>query len=176
MQAPQGFSRRQLLSRTSTGFGLTAFAGLLAKENLAEAADSPFGPRTPHFEPKAKHVIFCYMSGGMSQCDTFDHKPRLQAEAGKPVPFKTERTQFNNKGTLMPTHWEFKKRGESGLEISELFPQLATCADDLAIVKSMTAEFSEHAQGNYFMHTGFPFRGHPSAGAWMTYGLGSCLL
>ena len=173
MQAPQGFSRRQLLSRTSTGFGLAAFAGLLAKENFAEAADSPFGPRTPHFEPKAKHVIFCYMSGGMSQCDTFDHKPRLQAEAGKPVPFKTERTQFNNKGTLMPTHWEFKKRGESGLEISELFPHLATCADDLAIVKSMTAEFSEHAQGNYFMHTGFPFRGYPSAGAWMTYGLGS---
>ena len=173
MQAPQGFGRRQLLSRTSTGFGLAAFAGLLAKENLTQASDSSFGPRAPHFEPKAKHVIFCYMSGGMSQCDTFDHKPRLKAEAGKPIPFKTERTQFNNKGTLMPTHWEFKKRGESGLEISELFPHLATCADDLAIVKSMTAEFSEHAQGNYFMHTGFPFRGHPSAGAWMTYGLGS---
>lgn len=173
MQAPQGFGRRQLLFRTSTGFGLAAFAGLLAKENLTQASDSSFGPRAPHFEPKAKHVIFCYMSGGMSQCDTFDHKPRLKAEAGKPIPFKTERTQFNNKGTLMPTHWEFKKRGESGLEISELFPHLATCADDLAIVKSMTAEFSEHAQGNYFMHTGFPFRGHPSAGAWMTYGLGS---
>ncbi len=173
MQAPQGFGRRQLLSRTSTGFGLAAFAGLLAKENLTQASDSSFGPRAPHFEPKAKHVIFCYMSGGMSQCDTFDHKPRLKAEAGKPIPFKTERTQFNNKGTLMPTHWEFKRRGESGLEISELFPHLATCADDLAIVKSMTAEFSEHAQGNYFMHTGFPFRGHPSAGAWMTYGLGS---
>ena len=173
MQAPQGFGRRQLLSRTSTGFGLAAFAGLLAKENLTQASDSSFGPRAPHFKPKAKHVIFCYMSGGMSQCDTFDHKPRLKAEAGKPIPFKTERTQFNNKGTLMPTHWEFKKRGESGLEISELFPHLATCADDLAIVKSMTAEFSEHAQGNYFMHTGFPFRGHPSAGAWMTYGLGS---
>ena len=173
MQAPQGFGRRQLLSRTSTGFGLAAFAGLLAKENLTQASDSSFGPRAPHFKPKAKHVIFCYMSGGMSECDTFDHKPRLKAEAGKPIPFKTERTQFNNKGTLMPTHWEFKKRGESGLEISELFPHLATCADDLAIVKSMTAEFSEHAQGNYFMHTGFPFRGHPSAGAWMTYGLGS---
>ena len=93
MQAPRGFSRRQLLSRTSTGFGLAAFAGLLAKENLAESADSPFGPRTPHFKPKAKHVIFCYMSGGLSQCDTFDHKPRLEAEAGKPVPFKTERTR-----------------------------------------------------------------------------------
>ena len=172
-QPAQEYSRRHILSRASNGFGMAALAGLLGMDPNPVKAESPFGPRPAHFEPKAKHVIFCYMSGGFSQCDSFDHKPRLQAEAGKPIPFKTERTQFNNKGTMMPSHWEFKRRGESGLEISELFPHLATCADDLAIVKSMTAEFSEHAQANYFMHTGFPFRGHPSAGAWMTYGLGS---
>ena len=173
LQPAQEYSRRHILSRASNGFGMAALAGLLGMDPNPVKAESPFGPRPAHFEPKAKHVIFCYMSGGFSQCDSFDHKPRLQAEAGKPIPFKTERTQFNNKGTMMPSHWEFKRRGESGLEISELFPHLATCADDLAIVKSMTAEFSEHAQANYFMHTGFPFRGHPSAGAWMTYGLGS---
>ena len=106
-------NRRDMLARCSSGFGLLALQGIIGAEAAVTAKT--------HFKPKAKSVIFCYMSGGMSQCDTFDHKPRLKAEAGKPIPFKTERTQFNNKGTLMPTHWEFKKRGESGLEICLLY-------------------------------------------------------
>src|SRR5205823_5837330 len=84
-----------------------------------------------------------------------------------------QRTQFNNNGKIAPSYWEFKRRGESGLEVSELFPRIGARADDLCVIRSMTSKFSEHAQGNLFMHTGFPFIGYPSAGAWMSYGLGS---
>jgi len=170
-------TRRQILSHASSGFGMLALAGLMANDNTSSAAGPADAAKQklakPHFAARAKHVIFCYMSGGVSQVDTFDPKPRLVKDAGKPVPFQANRTQFNQNGTLMPSHWAFDKHGESGLEISALLPHLATCADELAIVRSMTATFSEHAQGNFFMHSGFPFMGHPSAGAWVNYGLGS---
>jgi hypothetical protein len=105
--------------------------------------------------------------------DSFDHKPMLAQNAGKSMPVPVQRTQFNNNGTVMPSLWEFKKRGQCGTEISELFPQIASRADDLCVIRSMTAKFSEHAQGNFFIHSGFPFLGHPSAGSWVSYGLGS---
>ena len=113
------------------------------------------------------------MSGGVSQVDSFDPKPLLKKEAGNPLPMKVERTQFNNNGKVMPSPWEFRRYGNSGIEVSDLFPHMGASADDLAVIRSMTAKFSEHAQGNFFMHTGFPFLGHPSAGAWMSYGLGT---
>lgn len=166
--APHRISRRAALARASSGFGLTALAALLADDARAES-----GARQPHFNPKAKNVIFCYMSGGVSQVDSFDPKPRLKAEAGKPMPMPVARTQFNNNGSIMPSPWEFKRYGQSGLEVSDLFPHVGSCADDLAVIRSMTAQFSEHAQGNFFMHTGLPFIGYPSAGAWINYGLGS---
>ena len=84
-----------------------------------------------------------------------------------------QRTQFNNNGTVQPSHWDFKRNGQSGIEVSDLFPQIGGVADDLCMIRSMTAKFSEHAQGNFFMHTGFPFLGFPSAGAWTSYGLGT---
>jgi hypothetical protein len=84
-----------------------------------------------------------------------------------------KKTQFNNNGTVQPSHWDFKRYGQSGLEVSDLFPQIGGVADDLCMIRSMTAKFSEHAQGNFFMHTGFPFLGFPSAGAWTSYGLGT---
>ncbi len=155
-------TRRQLLSRLSCGFGLAAFSGLAGARAL-----------TPQFRPRAKSVIFCYMSGGLSHVDSFDPKPELAKRAGQPMPVAVQRTQFNQNGTIQPSHWAFKPRGQSGLEVSELFPHLAQCADDLCVIRSMTAKFSEHAQGNFFMHSGFPFLGFPSAGAWMSYGLGS---
>jgi hypothetical protein len=167
-------SRRQLLTRASTGFGLVALAGLLSRK--AAAADEPakkLSAKKPHFAPKAKNVIFCYMSGGVSHVDSFDPKPKLTEMAGKPLPGPVARTQFNNNGNLLPSPWKFNKYGECGLEVSDLFPQIGSCADDLAVVRSMTAQFSEHAQGNFFMHTGLPFLGYPSAGAWINYGLGS---
>jgi hypothetical protein len=164
----RGVSRRQLLGRSSAGFGLAALAGLLGGERVgATVAAAP-----PARRPRAKRVIFLFMSGGVSHVDSFDPKPALTARAGQPMPVPIERTQFNNNGTIMPAQWEFRPRGESGIEISELFPELARHADKLAVVRSMTARFSEHAQGNLFIHTGFPFLGHPSAGAWATYGLG----
>ncbi|MEO1865066.1 MAG: DUF1501 domain-containing protein, partial [Pseudomonadota bacterium] len=126
-----------------------------------------------HHAAKAKHVIFCYMSGGVSHVDSFDPKPRLRQDHGKPMPMKVERTQFNQNGNVMASPFKFKKWGESGLSISSMFPKIGEVADELAVVRSMTTNVNEHAQGNYAMHTGFPFIGHPSAGAWCNYGLGT---
>jgi len=160
-------SRRQLLGRVSAGFGLAAFAGL-ASTGVRKAVAGPAVVRAP----RAKRVIFLFMSGGVSHVDSFDPKPELALRAGQPMPVPVERTQFNDNGTIMPAQWEFRRRGSCGTEISELFPEMAKHADKLAVVRSMTAKFSEHAQGNLFIHTGFPFLGYPSAGAWVTYGLG----
>jgi hypothetical protein len=160
-------SRRDALGRASAGFGLAALAGLLGHE-----AGAAGGAARVAAAPRAKRVIFLFMSGGVSHDDSFDPKPALAARAGQPMPVAIERTQFNNNGQIMPAQWEFRPRGQSGIEISELFPEIARHADTLAVVRSMTAKFSEHAQGNLFIHTGFPFLGYPSAGAWATYGLG----
>ncbi len=155
-------SRRQMLTRCSTGFGALALAGM-AKPAVA----------LPHYRPAAKHVIFCYMSGGVSHVDSFDPKPRLNQDHGKPMPVKVERTQFNQNGNIFGSPFEFKQYGESGIPVSSLFPHIAESVDDLAVVRSMTSSVNEHAQGNYFFHTGVPFMGSPSAGAWVNYGLGS---
>ncbi|MGK0188223.1 MAG: hypothetical protein ACI9R3_004015 [Verrucomicrobiales bacterium] len=171
MSIAESMSRRALLQRASSGFGWLALNGLLSEG--ASAAAKGRRNVVPQFLPRAKNVIFCYMSGGVSHVDSFDHKPRLKKEAGQPLPMKMERTQFNNNGKLMPSPWEFQRYGQSGTEVSDLFPHIGSCADDLCVIRSMTANFSEHAQGNFFMHTGFPFLGHPSAGAWMSYGLGT---
>jgi hypothetical protein len=160
------FSRRELLARSSTGFGLAALNGLLQ-------AETPQAHRSRKIAPKARSVIFCYMSGGVSHIDTFDPKPLLAKYASKPMPVAVKRTQFNNNGTVQPSHWAYKPRGQSGIEVSDMLPQLGGIADELCVIRSMTAKFSEHAQGNFFMHTGFPFLGNPSAGAWTSYGLGT---
>lgn len=163
-------SRRRMLQTTSTGFGMLAAAALLADE--APAA-SPQDASAPHFAPRVRNVIFCYMSGGMSQVDSFDPKPRLAQLAGEPVPFKAERTMFNNNGNIFPSPWEFKRYGESGIPVSGMFPHIGEMADELCVIRSMTGKFMEHAQGNYHFHCGLPFAGFPSMGAWVTYGLGS---
>lgn len=173
-------TRRQMLRQTSTGFGLLALQAMMSEGSYAKRFD-PSEPRgvTPdevpvsHHAAKAKHVIFCYMSGGVSHVDSFDPKPRLQKENGKPMPMKVERTQFNQNGNIMASPFEFKRWGESGLPISSMFPKIGELADELAVIRSMTTAVNEHAQGNYAMHTGFPFIGHPSAGAWCNYGLGT---
>jgi len=156
-------SRREMLAKTSTGFGALAWAAMKSQASVLR----------PHRTPTAKHVIFCYMSGGVSHVDSFDPKPRLRQDHGKPMPMPVERTQFNQNGNIFGSPFEFKQYGESGIPVSSLFPHVATCVDDIAVVRSMTSKFSEHGQANYFLHTGFPFLGHPSAGAWAGYGLGS---
>ncbi len=161
------YTRREALAKCSTGFGLVALSGLL--QNKA------FGAKTigPHFRPRAKNVIFCYMSGGVSHLDSFDPKPRLAREAGQPMPMKVERTMFNNNGNIFASPFKFSRHGESGMPVSDMFPEIAKHADELAVIRSMTSSVSEHAQANCFFHTGFPFMGHPSAGAWASYGLGT---
>ncbi len=166
--ANRSYSRRALLSRASTGFGVAALAGLMQEETQAALVH-----RAKRFAPKARSVIFCYMSGGVSHIDSFDPKPLLEKYAGKPMPGEVKKTQFNNNGTVQPSHWAFKQHGQSGMPVSDLFPHMATVADELCVIRSMTAKFSEHAQGNFFMHSGFPFLGYPSVGAWTSYGLGT---
>jgi len=173
--SPPSVSRRDMLTKCSTGFGLLALSGLLAERSGADGAGqaSPFAPRQPHFKPKVKSVIFCFMSGGVSHVDTFDPKPLLKRDHGKPMPVPVRPTMFNEIGNIMASPWEFRRYGKSGLPVSDLFPHIGGCADDLAVIRSMTSVGNEHAQANYFMHTGFSLAGFPSAGAWMTYGLGS---
>ncbi|MFM7604002.1 MAG: DUF1501 domain-containing protein [Prosthecobacter sp.] len=161
-------SRRTLLSRASTGFGMTALASLMQQESQASLVH-----RAKRFAPKARSVIFLYMSGGVSHVDSFDHKPILKKFEGKPMPGVLKKTQFNNNGAIQPSHWNFKRYGQSGIEVSDLFPQIGGVIDDICQIRSMTAKFSEHAQGNFFMHSGFPFLGYPSVGAWTSYGLGA---
>lgn len=162
------FSRRQILSRASTGFGMAALAGLMQEESQAALVH-----RAKRFAPKARSVIFLYQSGGVSHVDSFDPKPMLKKFEGKPMPGVVKKTQFNQVGKVQPSHWGFKHYGKSGIEISDLFPETGGVVDELCVIRSMTAKFSEHAQGNFFMHTGFPFLGYPSAGAWTSYGLGA---
>ena len=160
-------TRREMLAQCSTGFGMLALQGLMANSSFAGTA------RRSHFKPRAKHVILCYMSGGVSQVDSFDPKPKLRELHGKPMPVKIERTQFNNNGNVMASPFEFKRYGQSGTPVSSMFPPVPESVDELAVIRSMTSKVNEHAQGNYAFHTGFPFMGHPSAGAWVSYGLGT---
>jgi hypothetical protein len=165
-------SRREMLRRCSLGFGGLALSALFSEKVFGAVAPSGL-VRAPHFKPRAKHVIFAYMSGGVSHLDSFDPKSELKKRHGQPMPVPVKPTMFNDNGNIMASPWESRPRGQSGIEITDLFPQLAELADDLAVIRSMTTKVNEHAQGSYMMHTGFPFAGHPSAGAWTGYGLGS---
>ena len=164
-------TRRDLLLRAANGFGAAALAALWHQEGYA--ADASKGT---HHKAKAKSVIFLYMDGGPSQIDTFDPKPILEKYNGqdpyKVLP-KVEPTQFANVGKVLASPWKFKQYGQSGMWVSDLFPHVASCADDLAIVKSVTSKFPEHTGANYYLHTGSGVQGRPSMGAWVGYGLGS---
>ncbi|HEY7313507.1 MAG TPA: DUF1501 domain-containing protein [Gemmataceae bacterium] len=163
-------TRRDMLLRCANGFGAVALAALAAEEGRAA---SPI--QQPHFAPRARNVIFLYMDGGPSQVDTFDHKPLLEKYHGRDphTVFKVEPTQFNNVGKVMASPWKFRKRGQSGLWVSDLLPHVAECIDDLCVVRSMVSKFPEHTSANYFLHTGSGLQGRPSMGAWVSYGLGS---
>ncbi len=171
-------TRRELLCRAANGFGGLALAALMAEQRGAAAGDAarsiqPMAPRQPHYGAKAKSVIFLFMDGGPSQLDTFDPKPRLAKENGQPIPLETPTTVFNISDKIFASPFAFEQHGESGIWVSELFPHVASCVDDMAIIRSMVADHSEHTAANYFMHTGSGFQGRPSMGAWITYGLGS---
>lgn len=173
---PAPLSRREMLARCANGFGAVALSALLGDRVFGAVAGNekdPLAPRSPHYQPRAKAVIFLFMDGGPSQVDTFDPKPRLAMEHGQPIKAKVQPTQFNNVGTVMQCPWEFRRHGQSGLPISDLFPHTARHADDLCVIRSMLSNFSEHTNANYFIHSGHGQQGRPSMGSWVTYGLGS---
>lgn len=173
-QVQRPLTRREMLKRGAVGFGGIALTSLLQDQLLGQGTTQTRESHgRPHHRPRVRSVIFLYMDGGPSGVDTFDPKPLLAKENGKPFKMKMEPTQFNNNGNTLASPWKFKRYGQSGIEVSDLFPHVGSCVDDLAIIRSMTAEFSEHTTGNYFLHTGHGLQGRPSMGAWVTYGLGS---
>lgn len=170
--SPAPLTRRDMLRRCANGFGAVALSALMGDRAFASIG-SEGTTGLPHYPAKAKNVIFLYMDGGVSQVDSFDPKPRLTKENGQPFAMTMEPTQFDNNGSTLGSPWAFKQYGQSGAPVSELFPYVAECVDDLAIVRSMVSNFSEHNQANYFLHTGHGLAGRPSLGAWTLYGLGS---
>jgi len=170
---PAALSRREMLRTGGCGFGAVAAAALLARD-VARAGMGGVLPSL-HHPAKATSVIFLYMDGGVSQVDSFDPKPALEQHAGKDprTLFKVDATQFNNVGTVLPSPWKFQPYGKSGIPVSDLFPHVGSVIDELAVIRSMTSEFPEHTNANYFLHTGSGLQGRPSMGAWTTYGLGS---
>jgi hypothetical protein len=163
-------TRRHLLQRAGAGFGSLALAALLADETRAASpTTSPLAPREPHFRARAKRVIFLFMPGGPSQVDTFDPKPELTKQNGKPSP----KLYLGQKRNLLASPWKFQKYGESGLEVSELFPHVGSCVDQLCVLRGMVADDVNHPGGCLQMNTGERVATRPSLGAWVTYGLGT---
>src|SRR6266566_9126008 len=163
--------RRALLRQSATGFGLLGLRALMAAES---APANPLAPKAPHFAPKAKRIIFLLMHGGPSSIDTFDPKPRLEQDHGKPIPFKRGLTfRETSVGGLMKPLWPFQQYGQSGIPVSDLFPNVGSCADDLCVVRSMVGDGVDHGAAMLQLHTGvFSFK-RPSMGSWILYGLGT---
>ena len=168
-------TRRQLLNRMGNGFAALGMAGMIG-ESAAHADDlrnlNPLAPKKPHFAPKAKRVIFLFMNGGPSHVDTFDYKPALEKYHGQPLPYTNLATERKT-GTVYKSPFGFKKYGQSGAEISDIFPNLAKLADDLCIVKSLHADVPNHEPSLLLMNCGESRLPRPSMGSWITYGLGS---
>jgi hypothetical protein len=169
---PSQLSRRGMLRGAGCGLGYLGLQSLLA--DVARADADPLAPKSPMIPARAKRIIFLFMHGGPSSIDTFDPKPYLTANNGKPLPIKQPLTfAAGNTGGLMKSPWEFRNGGQCGLPISDLFPHIRDCADDLCVVRSMVGEGVDHGAALLQTFTGtFTFT-RPSMGSWMLYGLGS---
>ena len=173
--------RREFLKNAGGGFGAVALAAMLHEETSAvshgsRSAIDPLAPKPANFRPRAKRVIYLFMHGGPSHVDLFDPKPALVKYGGKPLPesFGSVMTRRNvAKNPLMPPVKPFRKRGESGLEISDFLPHIAECADELCVLRSCHGDSVNHPQSIYQMNTGSILMGKPSLGSWVSYGLGS---
>lgn len=171
-------SRRAMFQNLGTGIGSIALASLLASDSpAASASTNPLAPKPPHFAPKAKNVIFLHMVGAPSHLDLFENKPALQENDGKPCPdelLEGQRFAFlRGHPKLLGTEFKFSKYGQSGLELSELLPNLSAVADDICMIKSLHTEHFNHAPAQLFFQTGFGRFGRPTIGSWANYGLGS---
>ncbi|MEP7352558.1 MAG: DUF1501 domain-containing protein [Acidobacteriota bacterium] len=169
-------TRREALRRIGNGFGMMALSGMLGR-SLARAGDiaapqGTLGAATLDYPQKVKHVIFLFMNGGMSHVDSFDHKPMLEKYDGQPLPGSIVKTERRT-GELMKSPFTFKKYGQSGMEISELWPKLGEVADDIAWIKSVYTDIPNHEPSCLMVNTGANQAGRPSLGAWLTYGLGT---
>jgi len=165
-----------MLQSSANGFGMMALSALLGDRAYADSSEKSHPARVaePHFAPRAKNVIFLFMDGGVSHVDSFDPKPLLTELNGKAVKISREQSTLNaGNRKWLGTVWPFKRRGKSGLPISTLFPHIAECADDLAVIRSMKGEFPLHSRGNLLLHTGLSLAGRPSLGSWISYGIGT---
>ena len=163
-QSQDGISRRQMLASSTQGFGLLALSGLLARRAVA-------GGPPAHFAPKARRAIFLFMDGGVSHVDSFDPKPALARMDGKPTG-KVDNPTANKDRKWLKSPWTFARHGRCGLPVSDLFPHIAQCADDIAVIRSMKADLPLHSTGVLRLHTGSNNAGFPSLGSWVSYGLG----
>jgi len=166
-------SRRTMLRQAAAGFGSVALAGLAAEPVQATNSSNPLAPRDPQFTPTAKRVIFLFMHGGPSQVDTFDYKPLLERDHGKPLPFAKPRVFSSATGNLLKSPWKFQQHGQSGAWVSELFPHVARHVDKMCIINSMHGSNSRHGGALLELHTGSDTFVRPSMGSWITYGLGT---
>ena len=168
-------TRREMLWETGAGFTGLALAGLLSGDGFFNQAQaSPMSPKKPHFPAKAKSVIFLFMYGGPSQVETFDYKPKLYPLDGKTIEVKTfGRGGHRNKGRVVGPKWKFKPYGKCGKMVSDLFPHVGSCSDDIAFLHSMYADSPIHGSAMLMMNSGRILSGHPCLGSWATYGLGS---
>ena len=167
-------SRRGFLGNVTTGLAGIRLAQLISNELFADQPDWRAGRGMTHFEPKAKRVLQIFCPGAASHMDLWEHKPALEKYDGKPLPGEEGVLSFQGKnGPLMKSPWPFKPAGESGKMMSTMLPHMAGHADDIAFVHSMTSKTNTHGPGCVFMNTGEPTEGFPSAGAWMSYALGS---
>jgi hypothetical protein len=176
-------NRRQFLARAGGGFGMIALAAMLAEEGLlaGEAATgpalpNPLAPRPPHHEAKAQRVIFLFMAGGPSHLETFDPKPELHRLQGQPLPASFGRVVTRravDRNRLLAPHCRFRPHGQSGIEVSDLLPNLGSCVDDLCVLRGCHGDSVTHPESVYLMNTGSILMGRPSLGAWVAYGLGT---
>lgn len=178
-----GRTRREFLWQTGAGFGGTALSGILQRDGFLSSRllakdDSghrnPLAPKAPQFAPKAKNVIFLFMYGGPSHIDTFDYKPTMKGRDNQTIEVKTfGRGGHKNQGRIVEPRWNFKQYGECGKWVSDLFPHLANCVDDIAFLHSMTADSPIHGSAMLMMNSGKILSGSPCLGSWVNYGLGS---
>src|SRR5215210_5052975 len=171
----QPVTRREALCRIGNGFGMLAFAGMVGESlNVATALAAQQSSLNGglHHVAKARHVIFLFMNGGLSQVDSFDPKPMLDKFDGQPLPGGPVATERKT-GALMRSPFTFKKYGQSGMDVSELFPHVGSCADDICFVRSVNTDIPNHEPSMLMMNTGHTQVGRPSLGAWLTYGLGT---
>jgi hypothetical protein len=181
----QRMNRRQMLCQIGGGFGALGLATMLSGEGLltptataADApktpgADNPLAPKAPHFKPRAKRVIFLFMNGGPSQVDTFDPKPAMEKYRGSRPDGAQLPTERAKGGGLLPSPFKFGKHGDSGIEVSELYPNVAKCIDDICVIRSMHTNTPNHEPSLLMMNSGETQPTRPSLGSWLTYGLGS---